>query len=92
MALGGEAMVGLKKALAVVAYAGLWIMQAFGAVGTASGDTATTTGQVLTALIAAFGGLGLTAKADRAVKALSMLARATQNLAAQPSAKPDGTA
>jgi hypothetical protein len=90
-ALGGEAMVGLKTPLAIIAYAGMWIMQAFGAVGTATGDTATTTGQVLTALIAAFGGLGLTAKADRAVKALSALAKAAQNLPAPPPPKPDGT-
>ena len=84
-------MVGLKTPLAILAYAGTWIMQAFGAVGNATGDKATTTGQVLTALIAAFGGLGLTAKADRGVKALSALARAAQNLAAPPSPKPDGT-
>jgi len=80
-ALGGQALVGLKTPLAILAYAGMWIMQAFGSVGTATGDKATTTGQVLTALIAAFGGLGLTAKADRGVKALSVLAAAAQKFA-----------
>ena len=77
-ALGGQALVGLKTPLAILAYAGMWIMQAFGAVGTATGDKATTTGQVLTALIAAFGALGLTAKTDRGVNALSVLAAAAQ--------------
>jgi len=80
-ALGGQALVGLKTPLAILAYAGMWIMQAFGSVGTATGDKATTTVQVLTALIAAFGGLGLTAKADRGVKALSVLAAAAQKFA-----------
>ena len=89
-ALGGQAMVGLKTPLAIAAYAGLWITQALGAVGTATGGTATTTGQVLTALIAAFGGLGLSAKADRAVKALGVLATAAQSLPVPPSPKSDG--
>jgi hypothetical protein len=66
--------------LAIVAYAGMWIMQAFDAVGTTTGDKATTTGSVLTALIAAFGGLGLTSKLDRAVKAVSVLAAVAQKL------------
>jgi hypothetical protein len=79
-ALGGQAMLGLKTPLAIVAYAGMWIMQAFDAVGTATGDKATTTGSVLTALIAAFGGLGLTSKFDRAVKAVSVLAAVAQKL------------
>jgi hypothetical protein len=81
-ALGGEAMVGLKTPLAILAYAAMWIMQAFGTVGTATGDKATTTGQVLTALIAAFGGMGLTAKFDRALKAMNAVAAATQKLPA----------
>jgi hypothetical protein len=81
-ALGGEAMVGLKTPLAVAAYAALWIMQSVGSIGTATGDKATTTGQVLTALIAAFGGLGLTAKLDRWVKAINAVA------AAQPLSAP----
>ena len=77
--LGGEALVGLKTPLAIVAYAGLWILQTMGQVGTVTGDEATTTGQVLTGLIAAFGGLGLTAKIDRAVKGMSAIAGAVQN-------------
>jgi hypothetical protein len=35
---------------------------------------------VLTTLIAAFGGLGLTAKLDRGIKAMSALAAAAQKL------------
>jgi lysozyme family protein len=77
--LGGEALVGLKTPIAIAAYAGLWILQALGQVGTVTGDTKTTTGQVLTGLIAAFGGLGLSAKIDRAVKGMSAIARAAQN-------------
>jgi hypothetical protein len=79
-ALGGQVMLGLKTPLAIVAYAGMWIMQAFDAVGTATGDKATTTGSVLTALIAAFGGLGLTSKFDHAVKAVSVLAAVAHKL------------
>ena len=85
-ALGGQAMVGLKTAFAILAYAAMWIMQAFGAVGTATGDKATITGQVLTALIAAFGGLGLVAKADRGIKALNAVAAAAQRLLPPPAA------
>jgi len=81
-ALGGQALVGLKTPLAIVAYAGMWIMQTFGAVGTATGDKATTTGSVLTALIAAFGGLGVTAKFDRAFQAIGTVATVLQKLAA----------
>ena len=79
-ALGGEAMVGLKTPLAIGAYVLMWVMQSFGAVGTATGDKATTTGSVLTALIAAFGGLGLTAKFDRAFKAVGTIAALLQKL------------
>jgi hypothetical protein len=82
-ALGGQAMVGLKTPLAILAYAGLWIMQAFGAVGPATGTGATPTAQVLTALIAAFGGLGVTAKLDRLVNAANATANAAQKTAAQ---------
>jgi lysozyme family protein len=82
--LGGEALVGLKTPMAIAAYAGLWILQALGQVGTATGDKATTTGQVLTGLIAAFGGLGLSAKIDRAVKAMSAIAGAAQNASPPP--------
>ena len=86
--LGGEALVGVKTPIAIAAYAGLWILQALGQVGTATGDTATTTGQVLTGLIAALGGLGLSAKIDRAVKGMSAIAGAAQN----PSPPPPGPA
>ena len=82
--LGGEALVGLKTPLAIVAYAGLWILQTMGQVGTVTGDKATTTGQVLTGLIAAFGGLGLSAKIDRAVKGMSAIAGAAQNTSLPP--------
>ena len=89
-ALGGEALVGLKTPLAILAYAGLWIAQVFGAVGPATGDKATTTGSVLTALIAAFGGLGVTAKFDRAFGALSAISKVLQRIVVLASAKPDG--
>jgi hypothetical protein len=82
--LGGPALVGLKTPLAIVAYAGLWILQSLGQVGTVTGDKATTTGQVLTGLIAAFGGLGLTAKIDRVVKGMTTIASATQNISPAP--------
>ena len=83
-ALGGEALVGLKTPLAIVAYVALWIMQSLGTIGNATGDKATTTGQVLTALIAAFGSLGLTAKLDRWVKAINAVAAAQQLPAPSP--------
>jgi hypothetical protein len=83
-ALGGEALVGLKTPLAIVAYVALWIMQSLGTIGTATGEKATTTGQVLTALIAAFGSLGLTAKLDRWVKAINAVAAAQQLPAPSP--------
>jgi hypothetical protein len=80
--LGGQAMVGLKTPLAIGAYALMWILQGANVVGTATGDKATTTGSVLTALIAAFGGLGVTAKFDRAFQAIGAMAPAIQKLAA----------
>jgi hypothetical protein len=82
--LGGQALVGLKTPIAIVAYAVMWIMQSLHAVGTATGPDASTTGQVLTALIAAFGGLGLTSKLDRAVQALGTLAGVVQKLQPPP--------
>jgi hypothetical protein len=89
--LGGQAMVGLKTALAILAYAAMWIMQSVGVVGTATGPNASTTGQVLTALIAAFGGLGLTSKLDRGIQALSILASVLQKLPPPaPPSKPGG--
>ena len=87
-ALGGEAMVGLKTPLAIVAYAALWIMQTFDAVGPATGDKATATGSVLTALIAAFGGLGVTAKFDRAFQAIEAIAPLLRKVAAIAAALP----
>lgn len=96
-ALGGQAMVGLKTPLAILAGAGVWIMQAFGAVGPVTGtatDKASTTAQVLYALIAAFGGLGVTSKLDRGIKALGLIASVLQKLPALTTMLPksdDGT-
>ncbi len=72
--LGGQALAGKKTALSVIAYAVLSVLQAVGVAGTATGATQTTTGQILTTLIAAFGGLGLTAKVDRVVQTLGLIA------------------
>jgi peptidoglycan hydrolase-like protein with peptidoglycan-binding domain len=72
--LGGSSLAGMKTPLAVVAYAVLSILQAAGVAGTATGTTATPTGQILTTLIAAFGGLGLTAKIDRVLQTLGLIA------------------
>src|SRR5262245_3702665 len=67
--LGGQALVGKKTALAVVAYAGLAILQAVGVVG-----AATPAGQIMTVLITAFGALGGISKVDRIVQALGIIA------------------
>jgi lysozyme family protein len=72
--LGGQALAGKKTALAVVAYAALSIFQSLGVVGNATGADASTTGQVLTTLIGAFGALGGLAKIDRIVRALAVIA------------------
>jgi hypothetical protein len=80
--LGGEAMVGLKTPLAIAGYALMWILQTLGVMGTVTGDTATTTGAVLTALVSALGALGVTAKFDRAFEALSKIAGWLQKLPA----------
>lgn len=80
--LGGEALVGVKTPLAIAGYALMWILQTLGVMGTATGDTATTTGTVLTVLVMAFGGLGITAKFDRAFEALSTIAGLLQKLPA----------
>src|SRR5262249_60731484 len=87
-ALGGQALVGLKTPLAIVAYAGLWIMQTFGAVGPGTGDKATATGSVLTALISAFGALGVTAKFDRAFQGISSISALLQKLPHPPASAP----
>jgi hypothetical protein len=72
--LGGSALAGKKTALATVAYAVLSILQAVGAAGTATGPSSTATGQILTTLIGGFGALGLTAKIDRVVQTLGLIA------------------
>jgi uncharacterized protein (TIGR02594 family) len=72
--LGGQALAGKKTALAVLAYTVLSFLLAVGVAGTATGATATTTGQILTTLIAAFGGLGGLAKIDRVVQMLGVVA------------------
>jgi len=71
---GGQALAGKKTALSIFAYAGLAIFQALGVAGTATGTTATPTGQILTTLIAAFGGLGGLSKIDRVVQMLGLIA------------------
>jgi uncharacterized protein (TIGR02594 family) len=82
--LGGEAMVGLKTPLAIGAYLIMWILQAAGVMGMATGTDATTTGSVLTALVSAFGALGVTAKFDRAFQALAAISAVLQKLPALP--------
>jgi hypothetical protein len=67
--LGGQAFAGKKTAMAVVAYAGLAILQAVGVVG-----VATPAGQIATALITAFGALGGISKVDRVVQAFGIIA------------------
>jgi hypothetical protein len=79
-AIGGEALVGLKTPLAIAGYALMWILQTLGVMGTATGDTATATGAVLTALVTAFGALGITAKFDRVFQALATIAGIMQKL------------
>jgi uncharacterized protein (TIGR02594 family) len=74
--LGGQALAGKKTALAVVGYGILSVLQAVGVAGTATGTTATTTGQILTTLIAAFGALGGVSKLDRIVQTLGLIASA----------------
>jgi hypothetical protein len=89
--LGGEALVGLKTPLAIAGYALMWILQTLGSLGTATGDKATTTGAILTALVSAFGALGVTAKFDRAFQALASIAGFLQKLPALvPASRPPG--
>ena len=71
---GGEALAGKKTLIAVIAYVILAILQATGVTGTAMGDTATPTGQILTTLIGAFGTLGGAAKIDRLTQMLGLIA------------------
>jgi lysozyme family protein/peptidoglycan hydrolase-like protein with peptidoglycan-binding domain len=67
--LGGQALAGKKTALSVVAYAVMAILKAAGVV-----SAVTPGGQIVTILIAAFGGLGGIAKVDRVIQALGMIA------------------
>jgi len=91
--LGGEALVGLKTPLAIAGYALIYILQTLGMMGTATGDKATTTSAVITALVMAFGALGITAKFDRAFGAIASIAGFLQKLPALMSAaKPPGAA
>jgi uncharacterized protein (TIGR02594 family) len=91
--LGGEALVGLKTPLAIAGYALMWILQTLGTMGTATGDKATTTGAILTALVTALGALGVTAKFDRAFGALSKIAAVLQKVPALlPPPVPPGAA
>jgi hypothetical protein len=59
----------------------MWIMQTAGVV-----DPGTSATQAVTAAIAALGGLGLTAKVDRAVKAMTVVA--TKQNGGQPASPP----
>jgi uncharacterized protein (TIGR02594 family) len=72
--LGGQALAGKKTMLAVIAYIILAILQATGVAGTATGATATPTGEILTTLIGAFGALGGLAKVDRLTQVLGLAA------------------
>lgn len=71
--LGGEALVGKKTALSIVAYVILAIFKAVPLTAQVVGS-ATPAGQILTVLIMAFGGLGGLAKIDRMIKALGIIA------------------
>jgi uncharacterized protein (TIGR02594 family) len=91
--LGGEALVGLKTPLAIAGYALIFILQTLGMMGTATGDKATTTGAVITALVTAFGALGITAKFDRAFQAIASISAFLRKLPALvPTPKPPGVA
>jgi peptidoglycan hydrolase-like protein with peptidoglycan-binding domain len=72
--LGGEALQGKKTPLAILGYALLAILQSVDVAGTATGATATPTGQILTTLIGAFGGLGVLSKVDRVVQMMGIIA------------------
>jgi hypothetical protein len=91
--LGGSAFVGLKTPIAIFGYLVLWVLQSLDAVGTVTGDTATTTGSVLTALFGGLGAAGVTAKFDRGFQAISAISAALQKLPVLPPPPPkaDGT-
>lgn len=67
--LGGEALAGKKTALSVAAYVVMALLKAAGVVSAAS-----PWGQVVTIFIAAFGALGGTAKIDRVIQSLGVIA------------------
>ena len=67
--LGGEAMTGKKTALSIVAYAVMAILKAAGVV-----SAVTPGGQIVSIIIAAFGGLGGIAKIDRVIQTLGIIA------------------
>lgn len=72
-ALGGEALAGKKTALSVIAYVVLAILKAVG-VGASVATPAGQAMSILTILVTAFGALGGTAKVDRVVQALGVIA------------------
>jgi uncharacterized protein (TIGR02594 family) len=74
---GGQALVGKKSIIAVIAYAILAVFQAHGDIGTAMGATATPTGEILTTLIGGFGALGGLSKIDRLTQVLNLVANQT---------------
>lgn len=82
--LGGQTLVGMKTPLAILAYAGMSLLQAGGGM-----DVGSTTSSILTTLIAAFGGLGLTAKVDRAVRSLGTIAEHQVAPPPPPQAEPN---
>jgi hypothetical protein len=71
---GGDALAGKKTLIAVIGYVILAILQATGVAGTAMGDTATPTGQILTALLGGLGVLGGAAKVDRLTQLVGLIA------------------
>jgi len=71
---GGQALAGKKTMLSIIAYVILAILQAAGVAGTATGATATPTGQILTTIIGAFFALGGVSKIDRMSQMLGLLA------------------
>lgn len=67
--LGGEALAGNKTSLAIIAYVVMAILQAVGVVG-----SGTPAGIIVNTIIAAFGGLGVLSKIDRAIQTLGVIA------------------
>ena len=69
--LGGQSLVGKKTMLSIIAFAIQLILQFSGVPGIGIGTTA---GNIITTLIGAFGGLGMTSKVDRVVQLLGIMA------------------